>query len=75
MAGAAAQSILLAIAITKVGGDEAKELKQYATAGWRGRVTKSVASGLKGSIGHRFEAALYVLHYGVTMLRTAWQQR
>ena len=62
MAGAAAESILLAVAITK-DGDESKVLKEYASAGGRGRVTKMVVTGLTGSIVRTFEAALQVLHY------------
>lgn len=62
MAGAAAESILLAVAITKV-GDEAKVLKDYASAGGRARVTKLVVSGLKGPTARTFEAGLHVLHY------------
>jgi hypothetical protein len=62
MAGAAAESILLAVAIAKT-GDEAKILKDYASAGGRARVTKLVLSGLKNSVARTFEAALQVLHY------------
>jgi hypothetical protein len=39
--GAAAESILLALAVTKL-SDEAKVLSDYASAGGRGRVTKSM---------------------------------
>jgi hypothetical protein len=62
MAGAAAESILLAVAIAKI-GDEAKVLKEYASAGGRARVTNSVVSGLIGSIARTFQAALQVLHF------------
>jgi hypothetical protein len=62
MAGAAAESVLLAIAIAKT-GDEAHVLRDYASSGGRGRVTKLVASGLKSSIARIFDAALSVLHY------------
>jgi hypothetical protein len=62
MAGAAAESILLAVAIAKA-KDEPKVLKQYASAGGRGRVTKLVTVGLTGSTVRTFEAALQVLHY------------
>jgi hypothetical protein len=62
MAGAAAESILLAIAVAKT-GDEPKVLKDYASAGGRGRVTKLVVTGLSGSVQRTFEAALQVLHY------------
>jgi hypothetical protein len=62
MAGAAAESILLAIAIAK-SGDESKVLKDYASAGGRGRVTKLVVYGLSASVARTFEAVLHVLHY------------
>jgi len=62
MAGAAAESILLAVAIAKV-GNETKVLKDYASAGGRNRITKMVVAGLAGSLGRSFEAALQVLHY------------
>jgi hypothetical protein len=62
MAGAAAESILLAVAIAKV-GNETKMLNQYTSAGGRSRVTKIVVTGLAGSLGRTFEAALQVLHY------------
>jgi hypothetical protein len=62
MAGAAAESILLAVAVRKV-GDETKVLKDYGSIRGRGRVTKSVVSGLSGSVARTFEAALQVLHY------------
>jgi hypothetical protein len=62
MAGAAAESILLAVAIAKE-GDEAKVLKNYATMGGRARTTKSITSRLKEPLARTFEAALQVLHY------------
>jgi hypothetical protein len=62
MSGAAAESILLAVAIEKT-KDEKKVLKQYAGAGGRGLTTKMVVSGLRGSIVRQYEAALQVLHY------------
>jgi hypothetical protein len=62
MAGAAAESILLAVAIVKT-GDEAKVLKDYGSSGGRGRVTKLVLQGLAGSVARQFEAALLILHY------------
>jgi hypothetical protein len=62
LAGAAGESILLAVAIAKT-QDEPKILKDYASAGGRGRVTKLVVSTLKGSVARTFEAALQVLHY------------
>jgi hypothetical protein len=62
MAGAAAESILLAIAVTKT-KDEPRVLKEYNGTGGRGRVTKSVVAGLSESLRRSFEAALHVLHY------------
>jgi hypothetical protein len=62
MSGAAAESILLAVASEKT-KDEQKVLKQYAGAGGRGLTAKLVMSGLRGSIVRQFEAALQVLHY------------
>jgi hypothetical protein len=62
MAGAAAESILIAVAVAKT-GDEPRVLKDYASAGGRGRVTKLIVSGLKGSVVRTFDAALQVLHY------------
>jgi hypothetical protein len=48
MAGAAAESILLAIAVAKT-KDEPRVLKEYNGTGGRGRVTKSVVAGLRVS--------------------------
>jgi hypothetical protein len=62
MAGAAAESILLALAIAKT-GDEQQVMKEYASAGGRGRVTKLVIQGLKAAVERTFEALLHVLHY------------
>jgi hypothetical protein len=62
MAGAAAESILLAVAIAKT-KDEPKVLKEYNSAGGRSRVTKAVVAGLGESLRRSFEAALHVLHY------------
>jgi hypothetical protein len=62
MSGAAAESILLAIAIAKE-GNEAKVLVDYKAGGGRGRITKRVASGLTPGLAAQFAAALQVLHY------------
>jgi hypothetical protein len=62
MSGAAAESILLALAITKV-GHEAKVLADYNTSGGRGRITKRVTDGLAKPLVARFEATMQVLHY------------
>jgi hypothetical protein len=62
MAGAAAESILLAVAIAKI-GDEKKVLTTYNGAGGRSRTTKLVTQGVTASIRQTFETALGVLHY------------
>ena len=62
MAGAAAESILLAVAIAKA-KDEGKVLKTYEKSGGRLAVTRIVTTGLSGSLQRQFEAALQVLHY------------
>jgi hypothetical protein len=62
MAGAAAESILLAVAIAKA-KDEEKVLKTYEKSGGRLAVTRLVTTGLFGSVQRQFEAALQVLHY------------
>lgn len=62
MAGAAAESILLAAAIAKV-GDEAKVLAEYRAAGGRARVTKRLISGLPHGLGERFADALGILSF------------
>jgi hypothetical protein len=62
MAGAAAESILLAIAIRKV-GNEAKVLAEYNTSGGRRRITKRVTNSVTPAIATQFETALQVLHY------------
>jgi hypothetical protein len=62
MAGAAAETILLAVAIAKT-GSEAKVLAEYKSASGRGRVTKMVTSGLAAGISAQFSTALQVLHY------------
>ena len=62
MAGAAAESILLAVAIGKT-KDERGVLKMYNSGGGRGRITRSVSAGLSESLRRPFEAGLQVLHY------------
>ena len=62
MAGAAAELILLAVAIAKI-GNEADVLKEYASRNGRSRVTLKIVSGLKDGIRQSFETALQVLHY------------
>ncbi|MFZ1962153.1 MAG: hypothetical protein WAU78_01560 [Roseiarcus sp.] len=62
MAGAAAESILLAIAITK-SGYEAKTLAQYNSRSGRREVTKSVVGNVSTPVKTQFETALQILHY------------
>jgi hypothetical protein len=62
MAGAAAESILLALAIAKE-KDEAKVLTEYNTSGGRRRVTKLLTQGVTQSVVAQLETALQVLHY------------
>jgi hypothetical protein len=62
MAGAAAESILLAAAIAK-SGDEPKTLKMYDTAGGRSRITTCVTGQVTNAVQREFEAALHILHY------------
>jgi hypothetical protein len=62
MSGAAAESILLAVAIAKV-GNEAKVLAEYRAASGRRRVTKLITANVAAGIASQFETALQVLHY------------
>ncbi|WP_315827838.1 hypothetical protein [Bradyrhizobium sp. SZCCHNG3015] len=62
MAGAAAESILLAAAVAK-SGDEAKMLKTYETGGGRARITTYVAGQARSAVQRQFVAALHILHY------------
>jgi hypothetical protein len=61
MAGAAAESVLLAVAIAKDG--ESQVLRDYKTSSGRRRVTARVVSGVSGGIAAQFQAALQVLHH------------
>lgn len=62
MAGAAAESILLAVAIAK-SGDEGKILSIYNGRNGRSQTTKAVTEGSSPSIKSQLESALQVLHY------------
>ncbi len=62
MSGVAAESILLALAIAKV-GDEGKVLTEYKTSSGRGRVKARVLQGVTEGLKRQFEAAAQVLHY------------
>jgi hypothetical protein len=61
MVGAAAESILLAVAIAKKKGNEDEVLKMYS--GGRSRVTTFVVGRSTPSVARQFQAALHVLHY------------
>jgi hypothetical protein len=62
MCGAAAESVLLTAAITKV-GDEAAVMKKYLTWGGRGQIQKSVLGGLSEPIQREANAGLSLLKY------------
>jgi hypothetical protein len=62
MSGAAAESILLAVAIARE-KDEAKVLAKYKAAGGRSRVTQTITSHLSPGLFAQFAAGLRVLHY------------
>jgi hypothetical protein len=62
MVGAAAESILLAVAIAKK-SDEAAILKMYSGSGGRHRVTSYVTGQSTASVQQQFQAALRILHY------------
>jgi hypothetical protein len=60
MSGAAAESILLALANAKI-GDEAKVLVEYNTTGGRRRLTKRVSNNVSSTLATQLEAALQPL--------------
>jgi hypothetical protein len=62
MAGAAAESILIAVAVAKM-GDEKKVLATYNGSQGRSKTTKLVTDNVSASIKQHFETALHVLHY------------
>jgi hypothetical protein len=62
LAGAAAESILLAVTIAK-SKDEAKMLKTYGSSGGRARITAYVVGQATSSVKRQFEAALHILQY------------
>jgi hypothetical protein len=62
MAGAAAESVLLATAIAK-SKDEQAVLAEYRTAAGRSRVVKRVTAGVASGVGERFNNALGVISY------------
>ena len=62
MSGAAAESILLAVAIAKV-GDEAKVLATYKSSNGRRSVTQQIVSNVPQGMAAQFQTAMQVLHY------------
>jgi hypothetical protein len=60
MSGAAAESILLALAIAKI-GDESKVLMEYNTTGGRRRITKRICVGVAPALAAQLDAALQPL--------------
>ena len=62
MSGAAAESILPAVAIARI-GNEAKVLAEYKTSGGRRKITKQIKGNVAAGIAGQFETALQVLHY------------
>jgi hypothetical protein len=62
MSGAAAESILLALAIAKV-GDEGQVLSDYKAGSGRRRIKVKILQGVGAGLVGQFEAAAQVLHY------------
>jgi hypothetical protein len=62
MAGAAAESILIALAVAK-SGEEERILVTYNGPSGRKRTTKLVLDGVGASLQQQLEDALFVLHY------------
>ncbi len=62
MTGAAAESLLLAIAIAKV-GDEAKVLNEYRGASGRKNITNRVTHGVSGGLSQQFLTAISILSF------------
>jgi hypothetical protein len=63
MAGAAAESILLAAAIAKKAGDEGPVLAQYRTAQGRKRITDLITGGLRQGLAEQFVMASGILNF------------
>jgi len=57
MAGAAAESILLAVAIAKMAGDEVRVLAQYRGAQGRKKITSLITGGLRQGLAEQFVMA------------------
>ena len=62
MAGAAAESVLLAVAIAKV-GDERTVLAEYHTSNGRNRIKRRIVGNVAQGIATQFENATQILHY------------
>jgi len=62
MSGAAAESILLALATAKT-GDEAKVLLEYNTTGGRRRITKRVSGNVSAVLATQLETSLQALRW------------
>jgi hypothetical protein len=62
MTGAAAESILLALAVAKT-GDEAKVLVEYNTTGGRRRVTRRICANVSSPLAAQLEATLQAMRY------------
>jgi hypothetical protein len=63
MAGAAAESILLAVAIAKMAGDEGRILAQYRTAQGRKRITDLITGGLRQGLAEQFVMASGIVNF------------
>jgi hypothetical protein len=63
MAGTAAESILLAVAIAKMGGDEARVLAQYRGAQGRKRITDLITRGLRQGLADQFLMTSGILNF------------
>ncbi|HZL58994.1 MAG TPA: hypothetical protein VFC38_04780 [Stellaceae bacterium] len=62
MCGAAAESILLAVAITK-GGDEAVTLATYRAANGRRKTIDNIAGAARPALAGPFKSAMQLLSY------------
>ncbi len=62
MAGAAAESILLAVAISK-SGDEEATLKEYSGSSGRKKITDKIIQGVPGGLGDQFKTLCSLLNY------------
>jgi hypothetical protein len=63
MAGAAAESILLAVAIAKMAGGEGKVLKEYRGTHGRNKITDRITGGLQQGLRERFVTASSILNF------------